>query len=29
MTIEELLAGMTPDNQHPLEDDGPVGEELL
>jgi len=28
-TLEELLAGMTPDKQHPLEDDGPVGKELL
>jgi antitoxin MazE len=28
-TLEELLAGMTPDRKHPLEDDGPVGKELL
>ncbi|HEX3884097.1 MAG TPA: AbrB/MazE/SpoVT family DNA-binding domain-containing protein [Stellaceae bacterium] len=28
-TLEELLAGMTPDKKHPLEDDGPVGKELL
>jgi antitoxin MazE len=28
-TIEELVAGMTPDNEHPLEDDGPVGDELI
>lgn len=28
-TLDELLAGMDPDNQHPLEDDGPVGKELL
>jgi antitoxin MazE len=28
-TLEELLAGMDPNNQHPLEDDGPVGKELL
>jgi antitoxin MazE len=28
-TIEELVAGMTPENEHPLEDDGPVGEELI
>jgi hypothetical protein len=29
MTIEELVAGMTPDKQHPLEDDWPIGEELI
>jgi hypothetical protein len=28
-TIEELVAGMTPENEHPLEDDWPVGEELI
>jgi antitoxin MazE len=28
-TLEELLAGMTPEKEHPLEDDGPVGRELL
>jgi antitoxin MazE len=28
-TLDELLAGMNPENQHPLEDDGPVGKELL
>lgn len=28
-TLDELLAGMTPDKEHPLEDDGPVGSELL
>ena len=28
-TIEELVAGMTPDNEHPLEDDGPIGDELI
>jgi antitoxin MazE len=28
-TIEELVAGMTPKNEHPLEDDGPVGDELI
>ena len=28
-TLEELLAGMKSENQHPLEDDGPVGKELL
>lgn len=28
-TLEELLEGMTPDRQHPMEDDWPVGEELL
>lgn len=28
-TIEELVAGMSPEREHPLEDDGPVGEELL
>jgi hypothetical protein len=29
LTIEELVAGMTPDKEHPLEDDWPVGEELI
>lgn len=29
LTLEELLAGMTPDKEHQLEDDGPRGEELL
>jgi hypothetical protein len=28
-TIEELVAGMAPENEHPLEDDWPVGEELI
>lgn len=28
-TLEELVAGMTPDKEHPLEDDGPVGAELI
>ena len=28
-TLNELLAGMTPEREHPLEDDGPRGEELL
>lgn len=28
-TLAELLAGMTPDREHPLEDDAPRGEETL
>jgi antitoxin MazE len=28
-TLEELLAGMTPEREHVLEDDGPRGEEIL
>lgn len=28
-THEELLKGMTPDREHPIEDDWPIGEELL
>jgi hypothetical protein len=28
-TLEELVAGMTPGNEHPLEDDGPFGDELI
>ncbi len=28
-TLEELVASMTPENEHPLEDDGPLGEELI
>jgi antitoxin MazE len=28
-TLEELVAGMTPDREHPLEDDGPAGDEKL
>jgi hypothetical protein len=28
-TIKELVAGMTPENEHPLEDDWPVGEEVI
>ena len=28
-TIEELVASMTPENEHPLEDDWPVGDELI
>ena len=27
--LEELLAGMTPDREHPLEDDAPRGEEII
>ena len=27
-TIEELVAGMT-ENEHPLEDDGPIGKEQI
>jgi len=29
LTIEELVAGMAPEREHPLEDDGPLGDELL
>jgi antitoxin MazE len=28
-TLEELVAEMTPDREHVLEDDGPQGEELI
>jgi antitoxin MazE len=28
-TLDELLAGMTPEREHPLEDDAPRGEETL
>jgi antitoxin MazE len=28
-TLDELLAGMTPEREHPLEDDGPRGAESL
>jgi antitoxin MazE len=28
-TLDELLAGMTPEQEPPLEDDGPRGEELV
>jgi antitoxin MazE len=28
-TLEELVAGMTPEREHVLEDDGPEGEEML
>jgi antitoxin MazE len=28
-TLEELVAGMTPDREHPLEDDGPAGAEVI
>ncbi len=28
-TLDELLAGITPDNQHESFDDGPRGQELL
>ena len=28
-TLEELVAGMTPEDEHPLDDDWPVGEELI
>jgi antitoxin component of MazEF toxin-antitoxin module len=28
-TLEEMVAGMTPEDEHPLEDDGPHGEELI
>ena len=29
LTTEELVTGMTPENEHSLEDDGPVGDELI
>ncbi|HKO10252.1 MAG TPA: AbrB/MazE/SpoVT family DNA-binding domain-containing protein [Alphaproteobacteria bacterium] len=28
-TLDELLAGMTPEREHRLEDDGPQGEEMI
>lgn len=28
-TLEELVAGMTPDKEHPLDDNGPEGEEII
>jgi antitoxin MazE len=28
-TLDELIAQMTPEREHPLEDDGPVGGELI
>ncbi len=28
-TLDELLAGMSPDREHGLEDDGPLGSEIL
>jgi antitoxin MazE len=28
-TLEELLAGMTPEREHPLEDDAPRGAEII
>jgi antitoxin MazE len=28
-TLEELLAGMTPEREHTLEDDAPRGEEII
>jgi len=28
-TLEELLAGMTPEREHTLADDGPAGEEII
>ncbi|MBM3649885.1 MAG: AbrB/MazE/SpoVT family DNA-binding domain-containing protein [Alphaproteobacteria bacterium] len=28
-TLDELLAGMTPDKEHPVSDDTPQGEEIL
>lgn len=28
-TLDELLADMTPEDEHPLEDDGPIGSEIL
>ena len=28
-TIEELVKGMTPVKEHPMEDDWPVGDELI
>jgi antitoxin MazE len=28
-SLEELLAGMTPEREHPLEDDGPKGQEII
>jgi hypothetical protein len=29
MTVEELVAGMTPDNEPLFKDDWPVGEEII
>ena len=28
-TLDELLAGMTTDREHPLEEDAPTGEEMI
>jgi antitoxin MazE len=28
-TLDELLAGMTPEREHALDDDGPRGEEII
>jgi antitoxin MazE len=28
-TLEELVGGMTPDKEHPLDDDGPAGDEVI
>jgi antitoxin component of MazEF toxin-antitoxin module len=28
-TLDELLAGMTPDKEHPSTDDAPRGEEII
>ncbi len=28
-TLDELLAGMTPEREHGLDDDGPQGEEII
>ncbi len=28
-TLDELVAGMTPEREHPLEDDAPKGEEIV
>ena len=28
-TLDELLTGMTPDREHPLDDDKPAGAEIL
>jgi antitoxin MazE len=28
-SLDELLAGMTPEREHRLDDDGPIGEEII
>jgi antitoxin MazE len=28
-SLDELLAGMTPEREHRLDDDGPLGEEII